>query len=70
MLIVCGLVAWHGWRFVRDEYEFESVAFAGLPAWAVESVIPFAFGMMALRFLLLTLASLRDFIRGGEAAGS
>jgi len=67
---VCGLIAFHGWRFVRDEHEFGSVAFAGLPAWAIESVIPFAFGMMALRFALLSLASLRDLLRGEAAAGS
>ncbi len=65
---VCGLVAYHGWRFVRDEHEFESVAFAGVPSWVIESVIPVAFGLMALRFALLTLSSLRELARGGAAS--
>ena len=69
-VFICGLVAWHGYRFVRDEFEYESVAFAGLPSWAVESVIPFAFGVMAIRFALLAAAALRDLIRGGAATGS
>lgn len=65
---VCGLVAYHGWRFVRDEHEFGSVAFAGVPSWAIESVIPVAFGLMALRFALLTFSSLRELARGGAAS--
>ncbi len=53
---ISGLVAYHGARFVYSELRFESVAFSGIPAWLLESVIPFAFGWIALRYLLLGLA--------------
>ena len=65
---VCGLVAYHGWRFVRDEHEFQSVAFAGVPSWAIESVIPFAFAAIALRYLGHAAADLRTLVRGENAA--
>lgn len=69
---ICGLVAYHGLRFVSGEREFESVAFAGLPAWIIQAVIPFAFFMMAVRFAIGTTAALRDVVRGpagDEATG-
>jgi TRAP-type C4-dicarboxylate transport system permease small subunit len=56
---ISGLVAYHGARFVHSELRFESVAFSGIPAWLLESVIPFAFGWIALRYLLLALAEAR-----------
>jgi TRAP-type C4-dicarboxylate transport system permease small subunit len=60
---VSGCLAWHGARFVRSEIEFSSVAFAGIPAWALESVIPVAFGLMAVRFGLLAVAQARSALR-------
>jgi TRAP-type C4-dicarboxylate transport system permease small subunit len=66
---VSGLVAWHAARFVLTEYSFESTAFSGLPAWALQSILPFAFGMIALRYLLRFASSLRDALHGeGDAA--
>ena len=50
--LVSATVAVHAARFVASELEFGSVAFAGIPAWALAVVIPFAFGMIALRCLL------------------
>ena len=49
---VSATVAYHATRFVASEFRFGSVAFAGIPAWALEAVVPFAFGLIALRFLL------------------
>jgi TRAP-type C4-dicarboxylate transport system permease small subunit len=49
---VSGIVAWHAARFVASEREYETVAFAGIPAWLLESVIPFAFAAIATRYLL------------------
>ena len=57
---VAGLIAFHGSRFVWSEREYGSEAFAGLPAWIFESIIPFAFGMIALRYLLLAVGSARS----------
>ena len=47
---VCALLAWHSGRFVESEREFGGDAFLGIPAWALESVMPFAFAVIALRY--------------------
>ena len=47
---VCGLFAYHAYRFVLDEYEFGGTAFAAVPAWLCAAIIPFGFAVMALRY--------------------
>lgn len=63
---VSALLAWHGARFAASELRFESVAFSGIPSWLLESVIPFAFAVIALRYLRLAAADLRIAFRGGD----
>lgn len=50
---ICALIAWHSARFVRMEYEYGNIAFAGIPAWVTELIIPVGFFLMALRYVLL-----------------
>lgn len=61
--VVCGLVAWHSGRFVWDEKAYGSVAFSGIPAWMLEVVIPVAFALIAIRYLLRVRQGLLDLIR-------
>lgn len=61
---VSAIVAWHAGRFVHSEYIAGSVAFANLPAWIAEFILPLAFGLMALRYLLFFVTHLRRFIQG------
>ena len=49
---VCVLVAVHGARLVRFEYLDHTLAFAGIPVWALEVIIPIAFAIIALRYLV------------------
>lgn len=51
---VSGLMAWHSVRFVWDEYSFNATAFAGLPAWPFQLIMPIGFAWMAIRFLVQT----------------
>jgi len=60
---VCGVVAFHAGRFVISEREYGVVAFSGVPAWVLESIIPFAFGAIALRFALTCAVNLREAVR-------
>lgn len=50
---ICALVGWHAFRFVRDEHEYAGMAFAQVPAWICEIIIPLAFAVMALRYLMI-----------------
>ena len=58
--LVCAVVAWYSVAFVRMDYEFGTEAFAGVPAWLTELIIPIAFGMMALRYFLLFVSPPRS----------
>ena len=49
---VSGLIAYHSGRFVLSEFEEHTMAVAGVPAWCFEIIIPLAFALIALRYLL------------------
>lgn len=59
---VSALVAGYGVRFVVMELEAGGEVVPGLPAWLAESVIPLAFGLIALRYLVHAALSLRRFL--------
>jgi len=63
---VSGFLAWQAIRFVKDAMAYEEIAFASVPLWLTASVLPLAFGLLALRYLLLTGFHLRRGF-GGKA---
>ena len=50
--IVCGIVAYYSIEFIQYEYLDGTIAFANVPVWLCEIIIPIAFIIMALRFLV------------------
>jgi len=48
--VICGLVAWYALEFVRFEYEDQTIAFAEVPNWVCQAILPLGFTVMALRF--------------------
>ena len=52
--VVCGVIAWHAGRFAWMDYQDQIDSVAQLPAWIFELILPIGFGVMALRFVLLT----------------
>jgi hypothetical protein len=60
------VVAYHSARFVASEFEYGTSAFAGVPAWICELVIPAAFGLMALRYALYAIGDLRAVVVGAR----
>ncbi len=65
---VSGFLAWQAFRFVKDAMAYDEIAFASVPLWVTALVLPLAFGLLALRYLLLTGFHLRRSF-GGEADG-
>ena len=59
-ITVCTLLAWHAWRFIQSERAVGEMAFGALPVWAAQSIIPVAFSLIALRYLLLLLHHARQ----------
>lgn len=49
---ICGVLAWHSYRYVQLTLEFEDTVLTDIPAWYAFSVVPVAFVLMAYRFLL------------------
>lgn len=62
--LVCAIVAYHAGRFVLEEMTYATPAFAGIPAWTLEIVIPLAFGIIALRYLLSGGLQLQRGVKG------
>ena len=53
--IVCGIAAFYSIEFVQYEYEEGLIAFANVPVWLCAAIIPLAFIVMALRYLVYSL---------------
>ena len=52
---ICAIVAWYSVDFVILEYQDNTMAFAKVPVWITEAIIPFAFIIIALRYLISTV---------------
>ena len=65
--MVCTLLAWASFTFVREEFAYGAKLFGPVPVWISQIVLPLAFSLITMRFVRLTGASLIDAIRGGEA---
>jgi len=55
-IFICSFIAYHAVRFVQMDYEFKTIAFANVPAWITELIIPIGFFMIAVRYLLLFIS--------------
>lgn len=54
-MLICALFAWHSARFVWIDYDAGVTAFAGVPAWLCEAIMPIGAAVMGLRYLLHTI---------------
>jgi C4-dicarboxylate transporter, DctQ subunit len=49
---ICGVLAYAGVLFVRDEMSMGMEAFDGVPNWVIEVILPFAFAVIAIRYAI------------------
>ncbi len=61
--LVCTIIAWHGAKWVLLDYQDKLTGFSGLPSWVLEVIVPIAFGLIALRYLIHSICWLVMFIR-------
>lgn len=52
---IAGVFAWYSYEFVRLDYEDGIIAFASVPAWVCESIMPVGAALICLRYLIRTL---------------
>ncbi len=50
--IVSGVLAWHCWRYLQLEIEFEDTVLVDMPAWIAHVILPLAFALISYRFLV------------------
>jgi TRAP-type C4-dicarboxylate transport system permease small subunit len=58
-IIICGLLAYHSFQFVLLEHEDGLIAFANIPAWVCESIMPLAFCVISVRYTALLYLAIR-----------
>jgi TRAP-type C4-dicarboxylate transport system permease small subunit len=52
---IAGVFAWYSYQFVLLDYEDGIIAFASVPAWVCEVVMPFGAALICLRYLIRAL---------------
>jgi len=57
---VCLLITYTSLQFVIAEFDAGSRAFASVPAWLAQSVIPLGFGLISLHYLVLAVINWRS----------
>lgn len=63
---VCAIIAWYGSTWVLLDYQDKITGFSGLPGWVMEVIIPVAFGLIAIRYLMHSICWLRMFLYFSE----
>ncbi len=56
--IICFIISYHSSLFIYSEYQQGSIAFAIIPSWLCEIIIPVAFMLIGCRYLLTAIDSL------------
>ena len=49
---MCGILAWHSWRYIELVVEFEDTVLIDFPAWIAYVLLPLSFVLMSYRFVL------------------
>ena len=52
---IAGVFAWYSYQFVLLDYEDGIIAFASVPAWVCEVIMPFGAALICLRYLIRAL---------------
>ena len=60
--LICIIVAYYSLLFVQMEFADGGIAFARVPTWLCEAIIPFAFTVIALRYFLLSFVNLKKIV--------
>lgn len=67
---VSATLAWQSWRMVLDEYAIGTMAFASVPAWLAQAILPFALAVIALRLAIFALKPPPAPAAAGEAGAA
>jgi len=60
---VCSCMAYYSFQFIRMEFEDGGAVIGQIPAWACEAIIPVAFTVIALRYIIISSISFTKIIK-------
>jgi TRAP-type C4-dicarboxylate transport system permease small subunit len=60
--VICLIVAYYSLQFVQIEFAYGGESFAKVPVWLCQSIIPFAFMVISLRYFLLSFINFKNII--------
>jgi TRAP-type C4-dicarboxylate transport system permease small subunit len=58
----CIVIAWYGLNWIRMDYADGLDSFMGIPAWMLEVIVPAAFGLIGLRYLIKSVGWARLYV--------
>jgi TRAP-type C4-dicarboxylate transport system permease small subunit len=61
---ISSVAAYYSFKFVAGEYSYGEQAFAGVPVWICEVIIPLGFSIIALRYFIL---GIHFFLQSGKS---
>lgn len=64
----CLVIAWYGFQWIRMDYIDGLTSFVGVPAWMLEVIIPAAFALIGLRYLILSVSWMQLYLRHRKVA--
>ncbi len=53
--LICLIISYYSLLFVNLEYQDSTIVFENVPAWLTESVIPFSFAVLGIKYLVQIL---------------
>ncbi len=67
--IVCGVIAWHVYRLIREEISWGDTIFDNTPLWIMHAIVPLAFALISYQFVMRVAKLIRRlFVGDGEEA--
>ena len=68
--VVCVVIAFHSYRYLQLEIEFEDTVLIDTPAWIMHVIVPVAFALISYRFVVNVLRHLVSLIRSKKAGAA
>ncbi|NND45886.1 MAG: TRAP transporter small permease [Xanthomonadales bacterium] len=56
--VVCGLLAWFSFEFVRESHAYGDTVLNGVPAWIAQGIMPLGFALLSWRYAIFLLHGL------------
>lgn len=67
--VVCAFIAFHTYRYLLVEIEWQDTVLVDTPAWLAHVIVPAAFALVCYRFVVLVGWELYELISGEDVAG-